>query len=406
VLMSTEWYYVRNGVQTGPVSTAELKQLADGGQLRPEDLVWQDGMRDWAQAGKVKGLFEAKPAPAAAPAPTAPAAATPAATQPVAAVAQPVVAAPAQAVASVRTGAARPAPSKHLFDFAIGVARRTTGEAMVQSAGRLLGAIGYYGLYLAALVAVVLGVAFGVLEQSPSKAAIGVAFGLLLLAEQYAVGRFLGALEQVGSASAGRLATTAVLDCMAVLAVGFGLASLVLVSFAAVRLGCYLWIVPAAGSLVVCKYWALLAIHPGALGIRVTPDAVIPATEEALGLGSFFLQSLARVVPAALCVGVLWGTARLLYACVLAFAPPGEAEAVRMLQAAGQGVPGAASKTFFANMAASNGILILVVAAALPVLAYLLYLKLNLLLDVARAILQVPSRLDRWTSTAGDSQDE
>ncbi len=81
--MSEQWYYARAGKQAGPVSAAELKQLASAGQLSPTDHVWKNGMAKWELATKVKGLFSAPvapmaqavpsspPVPAAAPVPTA-----------------------------------------------------------------------------------------------------------------------------------------------------------------------------------------------------------------------------------------------------------------------------------------------------------------------------------------------
>jgi hypothetical protein len=53
------WYYASGGQQRGPVKTAQLKQLATSGELKPEDLVWCDGMPNWAPAGSVKGLLPA-----------------------------------------------------------------------------------------------------------------------------------------------------------------------------------------------------------------------------------------------------------------------------------------------------------------------------------------------------------
>jgi hypothetical protein len=53
------WYYASGGQQRGPVKTAQLKQLATAGELKPEDLVWCDGMPNWAPAGTVKGLLPA-----------------------------------------------------------------------------------------------------------------------------------------------------------------------------------------------------------------------------------------------------------------------------------------------------------------------------------------------------------
>jgi hypothetical protein len=54
----TEWHYTIDGQPAAvPVSAAQLKQLAASGQLKPTDLVWQEGMVEWMPAGSVKGLF-------------------------------------------------------------------------------------------------------------------------------------------------------------------------------------------------------------------------------------------------------------------------------------------------------------------------------------------------------------
>lgn len=59
--MAALWYYTSNRQQMGPVSWAELCHLADSGFLRPTDLVWGDGMSDWARAD-MQGLFQEKSA--------------------------------------------------------------------------------------------------------------------------------------------------------------------------------------------------------------------------------------------------------------------------------------------------------------------------------------------------------
>jgi hypothetical protein len=51
-----EWYYSTNKKQLGPVSLEELRHLAREGLLKPTDLVWTDGMSDWARAGS-QGFF-------------------------------------------------------------------------------------------------------------------------------------------------------------------------------------------------------------------------------------------------------------------------------------------------------------------------------------------------------------
>ncbi len=53
----TEWMYFVDGQQHGPVSSQGLRQLAAAGKLSPTDLVWREGLAEWAPAAKLKGLF-------------------------------------------------------------------------------------------------------------------------------------------------------------------------------------------------------------------------------------------------------------------------------------------------------------------------------------------------------------
>ncbi len=57
-LMRNEWHYTIHGQPAAsPISATQLKQLAASGQLKPTDLVWQEGMVEWVPAGAIKGLF-------------------------------------------------------------------------------------------------------------------------------------------------------------------------------------------------------------------------------------------------------------------------------------------------------------------------------------------------------------
>jgi WD40 repeat protein len=81
--MPQNWYYAAGEQKLGPYSASQLRQLATTGQLRPTDMVWKEGMKQWAAAGSVKGLFpptaDRPPAvaspPTSEPSPSAPAAA-------------------------------------------------------------------------------------------------------------------------------------------------------------------------------------------------------------------------------------------------------------------------------------------------------------------------------------------
>lgn len=63
--MSDPMYYYSRDRQTreGPVSFAELQDLARRRVVRPDHLVWTDGMGEWVAAERVPGLVEGGPPP-------------------------------------------------------------------------------------------------------------------------------------------------------------------------------------------------------------------------------------------------------------------------------------------------------------------------------------------------------
>lgn len=55
----SQWHCRIGDRQYGPLTTRELKELADTGQLHPTDLLKKDGTTTWAKASAVRGLFAA-----------------------------------------------------------------------------------------------------------------------------------------------------------------------------------------------------------------------------------------------------------------------------------------------------------------------------------------------------------
>ena len=79
--MPDEWYYTQDGRGRGPVSEARLKQLLDAQQLRPNDILWKEGMTEKIRVEDLLAAEEETPAeppgPAEAPGPAAPPAGEP-----------------------------------------------------------------------------------------------------------------------------------------------------------------------------------------------------------------------------------------------------------------------------------------------------------------------------------------
>lgn len=54
----TEWFYVREGQQNGPISFEDLVALARRGELKAGDSVWNASMQGWKPAGQIEGLID------------------------------------------------------------------------------------------------------------------------------------------------------------------------------------------------------------------------------------------------------------------------------------------------------------------------------------------------------------
>jgi hypothetical protein len=69
-----QWFYVWHNQQTGPCSQEQLRALIESWQLRAQDMVWKQGMANWAPIHLVPELAQFLPREPAAPAPPSPAA--------------------------------------------------------------------------------------------------------------------------------------------------------------------------------------------------------------------------------------------------------------------------------------------------------------------------------------------
>jgi uncharacterized membrane protein len=58
----SNWHYMKNGVQTGPVSTDELKSQIASGAVKADTLVWREGLAGWTAANTQPEFAAAAPA--------------------------------------------------------------------------------------------------------------------------------------------------------------------------------------------------------------------------------------------------------------------------------------------------------------------------------------------------------
>ena len=55
-MSNRSWFYASNGQQQGPFPEAQLRDLITRGTVRPDTLVWTEGMSGWQRASDIPGL--------------------------------------------------------------------------------------------------------------------------------------------------------------------------------------------------------------------------------------------------------------------------------------------------------------------------------------------------------------
>lgn len=371
---SSDWYYSQNNTQQGPVSAFELKRLAESGKLRPEDLVWQDGMKHWIPASQVKGLF-----PGSA---TLPLLGTGVASVPPIEDSVPAFERSAAVFARTREGG-----SRHLFDRLLDAVRVRFPANAVDSTWRLFGLIGHYALYAAMGMSLAVGLILARAERNYLWLLGAVGMIVLLAVLQYAARRFIVALDRLTRAVPCQLSSSAFLDCYALFYMILGLVVMLVLAVVAVHANNYVFILPGMAAFIFCQYAALLALTPEMLSLSIASDT--GPGEEALGILAFLVKSATRLVPVAFGVGVIWGTIYLIRASVMVFYPSRSLGALEHTTSSEQ------LRHLPAEVWAYDGAITIVAFALLPLVMYLVFLFSHLLIDLLRALLALPAKLER-----------
>lgn len=362
-MSQVEWYYARDNKQNGPVSAIELKRLATVGEIKPDDLVWREGMAEWSPAKNVRGLFDEEGRAGGA--------------VEVAAVATSVVKPAEQPIAGLL---AEKKSGQHLFDKLIDWYRPKFDAKFIESTSEILRQCGSYGLFIATALVVVF---YAILAPKalttdgivnlPSGSILiltGITSVVVLITLQYVAGKCCKVLGELNGSVSGSLSSTVVPDCVVVLSKMGGIVILLGSIVVAIQISQIFPICAGVVIFLVSVYLSIIALNPAALNISISPEPVQGG--EMIGVVTFLLKALMRLAPAAFGIGVACGTVALGYLCYAAFMTP-----------------------TIAWMSADVVENVLIVSASLPLAAYLLFLVGNLILNLWRSVLSLPTKLDK-----------
>ncbi|HEX9943244.1 MAG TPA: DUF4339 domain-containing protein [Thermoanaerobaculia bacterium] len=356
------WYLFQDGTQQGPMTLEVLRDLADRGKLRPDGLVTRVGMADWVPARSVPELFPHE----AAVRPPLP----------------PGVGPKRDALAFGRglaermrrtfgDDAVQSLPHLRAVRALLDILRRGVTENGLATADRIARQAGHLA-YMAA--AVVLALAYMVLGVRGDSFSLFFA-GLLVLLPAAVILHFLAVLfldagPSLLRRSPSELSSPAVLVFSSLVFLAGALYCFLMGLYGLIRGGPFLlfglWMVGFAVLLYACG----LALHPQT--VNVTTGVDLTAGEEALGIGMFLVKLPVRLVPFLFGVGSVVGLCAAIYLLYLTFA----------------------EESYFVNDAAYRTARNVLGLALLPFLAYLGFTLSFLLVEVLRAILRTPARID------------
>jgi hypothetical protein len=241
-------------------------------------------------------------------------------------------------------------------------ARYETVETGVEKAGN-------YALIVAAALGLIYGVVGAFKWDQLSPALMGLVWIPCVGVAQFVACKFSSTSRGLIHSSGSQLSSSAFLACLALVSLLLGVIALVGFSYSAIRMDSLSSFGLGLVAFALCVLVAWLCLNPALLNIRILPAST--AGEEAIGVLTFVLKALLRLVPIAFGVGVIVGDFQILAAIIRLF-----------------------RDTEYSMEGASPAAWLVMGSAALPLVGYVLFVIHYLMLDVIRAILAIPEKLD------------
>lgn len=349
-----QWYYYRDDERHGPVPFGRLQELAESGALDPDDLVSRPGMAEWIPARDVEDLFASgAPLPPPPPAPAK---------------------GPSFGERIRRLGGAEDLidsmPHLRMVRSLLERLREWVSRDLLDSVDRWAKATGSIALLLAAVLLVVAFLVVGIRGEDAGLIVGGlVGIPLVTILAHFIGAMFMDAGRSLLRESPSALSSASFLTC-------FGLAAFVgsilalLGGIAGTIVGNATALVGGLAVAVVLVYIGGLALSPESINVDVVGEA--SAGEEAIGILMFLFKLPLRLVPFVFGVGLVVG----LFASGLLLWKSMTAE------------------PFLAAMTAVPTATGVFAVAVFPFLAYVVFLLLYLQVDLLRAVLVIPGKLD------------
>ena len=253
-----------------------------------------------------------------------------------------------------------------MIDKLLGWAKEACPPESFESLSDWFAKYGHGGLVCAQVLTVLYWTIAAIGNRTPLWFFLGLAYCVLLIILQYTADKFLDAGDTLIRSSPSKLSSEAFLNCLALITVAAGVGAVV-IGLMTKSLPLF---IQGLGFAAICLSVAYIALNPSLANIEVSKDTA--AGEEAIGILSFAVKAVVRIVPFAFGLGAIIGSIALLMATFSVLRGP--------------------------DAIAGSPMKLVMVGASLPFASYILFTVYHLIIDVLRAILAIPGKLDKLHS--------
>lgn len=258
-----------------------------------------------------------------------------------------------------------------LIEKILGSTRKLLTLKLLGFFNKWLTILGNYSLLIASVLALLIGIVGAIRLESFMFFLTALAFSIFVLVIQYIADKFSHAGEMLIKNNPTSLSSTAFLDSLGLLAMIGGIVALLVNLYFAIKSPSLNALLTGVGLFVFLEFVALIALNPELITVDVVKETT--AGEEAIGILTFFIKKIMKLVPILFGLGVIIGTVMLLVSSFNLFSNE------RML---------------FAPAKIEWSYSLIISSGLLPLLSYILFVLFYLVIDIIRAILSLPRKID------------
>lgn len=258
-----------------------------------------------------------------------------------------------------------------LIEKILGSIRKLLTLKLLGFFNKWLTILGNYSLLIASVLALLIGIVGAIRLESFMFFLTALAFSIFVLVIQYIADKFSHAGEMLIKNNPTSLSSTAFLDSLGLLAMIGGIVALLVNLYFAIKSPSLNALLTGVGLFVFLEFVALIALNPELITVDVVKETT--AGEEAIGILTFFIKKIMKLVPILFGLGVIIGTVMLLVSSFNLFSNE------RML---------------FAPAKIEWSYSLIISSGLLPLLSYILFVLFYLVIDIIRAILSLPRKID------------